>query len=361
MLRLVVVCVSLPLLCGAADCSATLDKYCSSVKGQGKTCEYCYFQHRLQLLTCKSADIQAYCDGPVGPTPPPTPWTPSGRRPRSPQNLTVFGLRPYELPDLNDKDTADALGDVYFWMVDKVLMPYTCREDPSFMLCNSSKIIGANQVYEQSVLEIDGSRVGQYALCNPSTSDPTGHTWRCEPEEPQFGAGNVNGMYGNCSHEYYGRTYDTCRDRAGKPVQYMLWRTGLANHLQGWWYSTQHSGNCDDASTAASGTCYWRIAHTVKVANATCVNSRISELVQSTGKTCFAGCGASADPQSDCYITCFMETVLGKATATEGVYEGGISKEQIVNIFNKAFESEDEHDGGCPALPPYVPPTTTTN
>ena len=27
MLRLVVVCVSLPLLCGAADCSATLDKY----------------------------------------------------------------------------------------------------------------------------------------------------------------------------------------------------------------------------------------------------------------------------------------------------------------------------------------------
>ena len=38
-----------------------------------------------------------------------------GSRPSNPVNYTVFGLRPYEIPGLDNKDTADALGDVYFW------------------------------------------------------------------------------------------------------------------------------------------------------------------------------------------------------------------------------------------------------
>ena len=118
---------------GSADCSACTEKAFLKLLAAG----------------CTPQAVSAWCKGPPTPPPVPTPEPPpSGRRPKNPTNLTVFGLRPYELPDLNDKDTADALGDLYFWLTDKILLPYTCREDPSFMLCNSSAVVAADQVYE---------------------------------------------------------------------------------------------------------------------------------------------------------------------------------------------------------------------
>lgn len=274
-----------------------------------------------------------------------------GKRPQNPKNITVFGLRPYNLPDLNDKDTADAAGDVYFWLTDKILMPYTCREDPRFPLCKSSQIVKHDQVYEQSVLEVDSGSIGKYALCNPSTLDPTGHTWHCEPTEPNFGAGNVSQMYGDCKVKWHWRTYDQCTDeRTGRPIQFMRWRVAAANILPGMWYSTQKIGNCDEPSSLK---CMWRSAKTVKIANATCVNDRVVALVEQTGKQCFNACGPKK-VTSDCYITCFMQTVLGNTTAGT---PPKVAASRIMQIFNAAFTSDDPSKGGCPSLPPYVPPS----
>ena len=323
---------------------------------QSSDCTACTAKAFLKLLEakCTVEEVAAFCRGPPTPAPAPTPEPPpSGRRPQNPKNLTVVGLRPYELPDLNNKDTADALGDIYFWLTDKVLLPYTCREDPGFLLCNSSGLVADNQVYEQTVLEIDGGDVGQYALCNPETSDPSGHTWECQPSIPQFGAGNVKTMYGNCTIDYHGHDYDICVDRrTGKPVQFMEWRVALAAKLgdgtSGNWYSTQTKGNCDDEGQQ----CYWRVVENVKIANATCVNSRIVNLVESSDKDCFAKCDDKA-ALGDCYTTCFMEAILGNNST-----QAPIPTATILGIFNDAFSSDDVSKGGCPSLPPWVPPTT---
>ena len=41
----------------------------------------------------------------------------TAQRPNNPTPVTVYGLRPYNLSaDLSDKDTADAAGDVFFYL-----------------------------------------------------------------------------------------------------------------------------------------------------------------------------------------------------------------------------------------------------
>ena len=202
------------------------------------------------------------------PTPVPGP---SGRRPANPANRTVFGLRPYEIPGLNDKDTADAAGDLYFYLTDKVMMPFMCREDPSFPLCNSSKIIAGNNVYQQTLVEVDSDQIGEYALCNPATDDPSGHTWHCRPSSPQFGVGNISQMYGNCTVVWHNHTYNLCKTQAWS------WRVQAANYLPGLWFSTQAVGNCDNDNRKQ---CYWRVAEQQLIKNAT-VCSRVLLLVSS--------------------------------------------------------------------------------
>jgi hypothetical protein len=235
-------------------------------------------------------------------------------------------------------------GDIYFWLTDKILTPYTCREDPHWPLCNSSKEIGDNQVYVKNVIEINNDAIGKYSLCNPLTSDPTGHTWHCDPTIPQFGAESVAEAYGNCTIIYHGKPYDVCHGQ-----QFMKWRVAAAQIIGGNWYSTQSIGNCD--AVEAPSSCYWRLAETTKIVNATCVNGKITKLVEDHGKSCFDACGPKKDEESDCYITCFMDTALGNSTK----HITGIGGKVMIDTMNKAFETTDASKGGCPALPPYTP------
>jgi hypothetical protein len=56
------------------------------------------------------------------------------QRPANPRSILVYGLRPYNLTaDLSDKDTADAAGDVFFFLGDRLLIPTACRNDPHWV------------------------------------------------------------------------------------------------------------------------------------------------------------------------------------------------------------------------------------
>ena len=227
---------------------------------------------------------------------------------------------------------------------DKILTPLTCREDPRWPLCESSQEIADNQVYEQTVLEID-TQTGKYALCNPLTSDPTGKTWDCQPNEAEFGAGGIIDVGVGC------RGTSSC-----DKYQFLKWRLAAAQTLGGNWYSSQPYGDCDNALTANSS-CYWRVVETLKIKNASCVNDKVTSLIEEAGEPCFHGCASAAgggkkNVTSDCYITCFFNTFLGNGT-TAGP---GVAVAQIMNTYNTAFASEEVDKGGCPLLPPYTPP-----
>jgi hypothetical protein len=104
--------------------------------------------------------------------------------PHNAQNLTVISLRPYnQSADLTNKDSADAGGDLFFYITDRFVQPYGCRHsNNSEWYCSDSQrklIDGPNQVYTQVVVAVDPSFGGcpsgdvacaKYADCNPDSS-----------------------------------------------------------------------------------------------------------------------------------------------------------------------------------------------
>ena len=84
------------------------------------------------------------------------------RRPPNAVNLTVISLRPYhQSADLRNKNSADAGGDLFFYITDRFVMPFGCRQSQGrewYCSPNQRDLIDApNQVYTQAVLEIDPS------------------------------------------------------------------------------------------------------------------------------------------------------------------------------------------------------------
>ena len=60
----------------------------------------------------------------------------------------MFAIRPIKLSTLDDKDSADAAGDIFFWIKDRILHPMRCRRQPDWNQCNTSGILETNdQVY----------------------------------------------------------------------------------------------------------------------------------------------------------------------------------------------------------------------
>ena len=62
-------------------------------------------------------------------------------RPANAENITLYALRPLNLVDITDKDSADAAGDVFFWLKDHIIKPMHCRADPTWHQCNETGTI----------------------------------------------------------------------------------------------------------------------------------------------------------------------------------------------------------------------------
>lgn len=83
-------------------------------------------------------------------------------------NTTVYALRPLDLVDITDKDSADAPGDIFFWLKDHIIKPMHCRVDPTWHQCSEAGTIDVNMVYQEFVVEHDATAVGIYESCNVS-------------------------------------------------------------------------------------------------------------------------------------------------------------------------------------------------
>lgn len=117
------------------------------------------------------------------------------RRPPNAKNVTMYALRPAGLAlDIREKDSADAAGDLFFYITDRLTTPYACRRsnDSAFMCQDFQKVLQTNdQVYTKIVVEVDSTYGGcpggsvecsQYSDCNPvynTTSNSSNVQFQC--------------------------------------------------------------------------------------------------------------------------------------------------------------------------------------
>jgi hypothetical protein len=333
------------------------------------------------------------------------------RHPPHALNVTVVNLRPYNMSeDISQKDTADVRGDIFFYLADKLVLAYYCRRNPGHGMCNGYNILtNPTDVFTQQVVEVDGTFGGcesgnatcsAYADCNPYTDKSTGKIeWFCgcreqegpwssswqpthSPHHPQLGGVdrgpcNVTGKVaidsrycfdGTPSHHPRPSPFtpppgcracaDGCHDITSE------WKSLIGLQTRGMWYSTAAQGDCRNAS----GACAWRVVATVKTINATCANDHLHAAIEAhargvaeeaaAGASCFDACPAHSPRDSDCYILCTVQTVTGRDPLH--LDTPPLSKPMSADSLGKpladALANDDPKVGGCPALPPYVPP-----
>lgn len=130
----------------------------------------------------------------------------------------------------------------------------------------------------------------------------------------------------------------------------------LSDNMNGTWYSTQEVGRCKGPDDVLGKDCWWREVEQVAQVNATCVNDKmISAVVAQRKGACFDGCARPKDQDSDCWIGCFFETLVGNTSATPAV--PATPRALILDAFERAFTPGQ---GGCPNVPecpsPCLPP-----
>eukprot|EP00041_Stephanoeca_diplocostata_P024514 m.623191 g.623191 ORF g.623191 m.623191 type:complete len:318 (+) comp22544_c1_seq5:198-1151(+) len=279
-------------------------------------------------------------------------------RPSNPVNVTVYGLRPFNLSaDISEKNTADPAGDLFFWLTDRLVAPYACRvSNNTWWGCKEQHTLTHDSVYTKTVVEVDGTWPNStqhgvcstnpghacYAACNPS--DSSGAEWECRCSD------DGNGHMPPC--DVVGRAnifdrYPTCADSCVAPND--LWKSDLSQRLGGLWYSTPVQAECDGAGSLA---CQWRTVAVEKTVNATCVNANVLRAVAKAGAACYSQCPPSQqlDPTSDCSVTCTFQTILGKSRSFPTLPGSGMSRDTLIDAWLSAFESNDPASGGCPPL-----------
>lgn len=122
----------------------------------------------------------------------------------------------------------------------------------------------------------------------------------------------------------------------------------LAKKTGGFWYSTTDKGYCD---LNPSSSCTWRVVEVVKVVNKTCSDNAIYSAVEKEGDQCFTHCsgtGAARNTSSECWISCFYDTVCGPTCGTPNPSLDGMPLADLKAAWNLPFAPEDQ--GGCQDL-----------
>lgn len=262
----------------------------------------------------------------------------------------MLGMRPafMDPADMGDKDWADVAGDLFFYIGDQMANRVYCHDNPGKPLC-SCEITCEDQVYSQVVLELthgDDSlntdtsrgRNNGYAPCNPSGT-PDDYTYRCVGgDKVRVGQAIVEERYTKPRSQH----------------DYDVWKFNASKLIGGFWWSTPKGGDCNAVGADAS-TCTWRHLETVKVVNASCANERVEALIRERAPAgCYDACPSGDDSAAlQCQNECFFAAVFGTAL------QPGMSREELLAPFMKAFESDDPADGGCP--PRVLPRKVATN
>ena len=302
------------------------------------------------------------------------------------ENLTLYRVTPYNLSGLDNKNTGDPAGDLFFRLGDELWLRSFCRAHPElhYDRCEGGNWADAgllNQnVYASFTVETDGS-YGPYSECNPV--DKNASNFQCAPNYcdcPR--ALSAVGFY-NLSDVTWGPP--------ALPHPYDMWKYNanleLASGPCGW-FSTTAAGKCRAGERpplkrgGASG-CSWRIAQVDVVINASCLDRMVVSVVKRTdpGQKCFARCGDESaggsgavgsnlprkavsrvvlnpkahstgsqnavNPENlnECELNCFYTVLFGGANGST-VTAAALPRSLLIRTWENAFS------GGCPALPP---------
>lgn len=113
----------------------------------------------------------------------------------------------------------------------------------------------------------------------------------------------------------------------------------------------QEGGQCKEGESHAD--CWWELKETKRTINATCADTRVIEAVQAKRPECWKECPVkeAENRTSACFLTCLFDTILGNATT--GLK--GMTRDEIVKPFEKAFSSAVPAEGGCSSVKPEPP------
>ena len=115
-------------------------------------------------------------------------------------------------------------------------------------------------------------------------------------------------------------------------------------------YSTRSEGECVNGAPLGTNGCTWRLLETRKYVNATCVDLKADLAVEIHGKTCFDRCPQPLNRNTDCYLDCYRNTLMGDP------YQNltAIEPEKMIVPWKRAFEKDDPSEGGCPPIRPVI-------
>ena len=237
-------------------------------------------------------------------------------RPPNPANRTVYAIRPVKLIGLENKNSADPAGDIFFCantggphhslisrdvservlrftgVKDRILHPMRCRRDPGWFQCATSGILEtSNQVYAEFTVEYDTQAVGRYSNCNPDPKDPSGATWHCSCHHSH---GSKNVTCGGVGLEEIATAVPASGQFPGDTFSPLLAKT-LA---PGIWLSTQSNGECGNAATHGTA-CSWRVAERGKMVHAACLNDNLAKAVAAASGGAVGKCEVSPLPRCD--------------------------------------------------------------
>lgn len=277
-----------------------------------------------------------------------------------PVTLTAYRITPRNYSGLTNMDSGDAAGDVYFGLYEYAL-PIICQAQPDLINCANVPILsipGFN-VYTKSLVQVD-PRFATYQGCNPNSSTGTfacrsfSHTcWYASPSDRRAFADVCDPSQCRCeafdTKAVGASTCNMCERNATWHPDTAIWRQieTLGQTLNGTWYSTRAEGECQNPDERVGVQCWWRVVKQLRNVNASCVSARVIDTVRLHGEPCFSRCGAAAhNASSPCFIGCLFSTLTS----------GEMSKRQIIEPFERAFDSADPAHGGCPEVPPCPPP-----
>jgi len=321
-------------------CDAAMAAACGDLQGGEATCHACAGTHAATIRSagCAPSDIDGFCT--------------RGIDPRYKRNITVYHINPSTFGDVPvNENTGDLHGDMYFYLR-STLTPMECRTpSPSTAKdCANAEVVATDLIVRELVLEVD-DRFTNYALCNVCVngSDHHGNN-HCKDGSYTCTCRGCNASIGARPCNRYG--HSACR--SSEP-NWSCWRQKTAEKtVDGIWYSTLDTGLCN----ASAPFCTWRVAETVKRVSHACLNDRINTAVEAANRPCFAACEPTRSISSDCWITCFYDSVLGPEV-TKGGPLGGMPLASLDAAWTSAFRTEDPRSGGCPAIagpPPHPPP-----
>jgi hypothetical protein len=131
---------------------------------------------------------------------------------------------------------------------------------------------------------------------------------------------------------------------------------GVANLGNGYstniWYETPAKGECAEGEPLGTNGCTWRLISTLKYANATCVDEKADAAVERHGHVCFDECPKPLNRNTDCYLDCYRNTLMGDAS--QNITR--MPPASMIDAWVHAFTSDDPSDGGCPHVKPTIGP-----